>query len=196
MTYEGKVVAVSDGDTIRVLYKGGQLKVRLAEIDTPEKGQPWGSRARQALSDLVFGKLVRVVEQDRDRYGRIVGRVYLDGTDVNAEMVRSGSAWVYRKYAKDKGLYRLEMEAKGAKRGLWALPEAQRVPPWEWRHAGRSDVTPENSKPRQSGSMSCGTKRTCREMSSCAEAMFYLTRCGLSRLDGNRDGIPCESVCR
>lgn len=135
--YTGKVVSITDGDTLRVLYQGGQLKVRLAEIDTPERRQPYGSKARQELATLCFQRDVQVVQQTRDRYGRIVARVYCDGVDANAEMVRRGAAWVYRKYAKDKSLYRLEQEAREAGRGLWALPETQRVAPWEWRRIHR-----------------------------------------------------------
>jgi hypothetical protein len=79
----------------------------------------------------------RVVAIDRDRYGRVVGRVYDGGIDVNAEMVRRGAARVYRKYAKDPSLYEIENEARGAKRGIWALPEAGREPPWKWREDRR-----------------------------------------------------------
>ena len=86
-TYSGKVISITDGDTLRILYRGGQLKIRLAEIDTPERKQPWGTRAKQALSEKVFGRVVDVVEIDRDRYGRIVGRIYLDGRDINRELV-------------------------------------------------------------------------------------------------------------
>jgi micrococcal nuclease len=131
--YTGKVVAIADGDTLTLLVDRQQMKIRLAEIDTPERGQPYGSKAKEALSQLAFGKRARVVAVDRDRYGRIVGRVYVDEVDVNAEMVRRGAAWVYRKYAKDPNLFSLEAEARKAKRGLWGLPEAERVPPWEWR---------------------------------------------------------------
>jgi endonuclease YncB( thermonuclease family) len=131
--YTGKVVAIADGDTLTLLVDHRQLKIRLAEIDTPERGQPYGSRAKEALSQLAFGKRARVVAVDRDRYGRTVGRVYVSDTDVNAKLVRRGAAWVYRKYAKDQSLFALEAEARRAKRGLWGLPEAERVPPWEWR---------------------------------------------------------------
>jgi endonuclease YncB( thermonuclease family) len=131
--YTGKVVAIADGDTLTLLVDHRQLKIRLAEIDTPERGQPYGSRAKEVLSKLAFGKRARVVVVDRDRYGRTVGRVYVGDMDVNAEMVRRGAAWVYRKYAKDPALFALEAEARKAKRGLWGLPEAERVPPWEWR---------------------------------------------------------------
>ena len=134
----GRVVGISDGDTLTVLDAGNrQIRVRLAEIDTPESGQPYGDRARQALSDLAFGKAVRVAVQDTDRYGRAVGRVHEGAVDVNAEMVRRGAAWVFRRYSDDPALLRLEGEARAARRGLWALPEAERVPPWEWRAAAR-----------------------------------------------------------
>ena len=134
----GRVVGIADGDTLTVLDGARrQVRVRLAEIDTPESGQPYGDRARQALSDLAFGKAVRVAVLDTDRHGRTVGRVFAEGLDVNAEMVRRGAAWVYRRWSRDPSLLRLEEEARAARWGLWALPEAQRVPPWEWRAANR-----------------------------------------------------------
>lgn len=203
--HTGRVVGVSDGDTITVLdAEKRQIKVRLAEIDTPESGQPYGSRAKQELSELIFNKMVTVKVQDTDRYGRTVGRVYVDGLDVNAEMVRRGAAWVYRQYAKDQSLYALEHQARQDRRGLWGLPEAEQIPPWEWRHAKRGPSTrevriPTNTQPssRSIGQgFSCGDKTTCGQMSSCAEARFYLEQCGLDRLDRDKDGVPCESLCR
>ena len=202
--YAGRVTSISDGDTLALLVPDGasyrQVKVRLGEIDTPESRQPYGERAKQTLSDLAFGKQARVVVQDTDRYGRTVGRVYVGGTDVNAEMIRQGAAWAYRQYLKDQSLLRLEAEAKAAKRGLWALPEAQRMPPWEWRHGGsaKAPTASASSAPAAtaSGGFTCAGKRYCREMASCDEAKFYLTRCGVGSLDGNRDGVPCETLCR
>lgn len=138
----GKVVGVVDGDTIDVLVDRRPVRIRLAEIDTPERGQPWGSRAKQGLSELVFGKDVRAVVVDTDFYGRLVGRVYVEGLYVNAELLRAGHAWVYRKYSRDPSLLVLERQAKEAKRGLWRLPEAERTPPWEWRAASRSGSLP------------------------------------------------------
>ena len=102
-------------------------------IDTPEYRQPYGMRTKQAFSALTFQKLVCIKVIDIDRYQRIVGRIYVDDLDVSAEMVRRGAAWVYRKYAKDQKLYKPEDEARADKRGLWGLPEAERIPPWEWR---------------------------------------------------------------
>lgn len=200
--YVGRIVGVSDGDTITLLDTGKrQIKVRLAEIDTPESAQPYGSRAKQELSSLVYGKTVIVKVQDTDRYGRTVGRVYVDVLDVNAEMVRRGAAWVYRQYAKDQGLYVLEEQARQNKTGLWGLPEAEQVAPWEWRHAKRGNPTggvnsQATSKSPPQSSFDCGGKTTCGQMSSCAEAYFYLNQCGLGRLDRDKDGVPCESICR
>ncbi|MCB1884033.1 MAG: thermonuclease family protein [Geminicoccaceae bacterium] len=189
----GRVVAITDGDTLTVLdHAHTQIKIRLAEIDTPEKGQPYGSQAKLLLSDLAFGHEVTVDVQDTDRYGRSVGRVHAASVDVNAEMVRAGAAWAYRQYLHDVSLLALEAEARDARRGLWALPKAQRTPPWDWRRAKR---TPAITVARSTGS-ACGAKRYCKQMASCDEATFYLKQCGLTRLDGDGDGVPCESLCR
>jgi|SRR3569833_456374 len=134
-TLQGKVVHISDGDTLTVLVDHQQVKIRLAEIDAPESHQDYGQRAKQALGNLVFSKEVSVDYDRKDRYGRTIGRVYLGDLDVNAEMVRTGYAWVYRQYAKDKNLYALEDEARAARRGLWASDV--HVPPWEWRKKRR-----------------------------------------------------------
>ena len=134
-----KVVAISDGDTLTCLTaERAQIKVRLAEIDTPEKTQPYGQKSKAALSALVFGKQVTLAAQAKDRYGRTVARVTAGGQDANREMVRLGAAWVYRQYSKDKSLLAVEAEAQASRRGLWALPQADIVPPWEWRKAKRS----------------------------------------------------------
>ncbi len=204
--YTGRVVGVSDGDTLTLLTaEKQQVKVRLGEIDTPESRQPYGQRAKQALSDLAYNQQARVVVQDTDRYGRTVGRVFVGDVDVNAEMIRQGAAWAYRQYLKDQSLLALEQQAKAAKRGLWALPEAQRCPPWDWRKkacptsaAAPAPASPAASAPKAaaSGGFSCSGKRYCREMTSCEEAKFYLTQCGVGSLDGNKDGVPCETLCR
>lgn len=130
--FTGDVVGVADGDTITVLDADKvQHKIRLAEIDAPEKAQPFGNRSKQALNELVHGKVVRVVEHGHDKYKRTIGRVYQGDVDVNAEQVKQGLAWVYRKYSKDATLSPLENEAKAQRLGLWA--DAEPVPPWRWR---------------------------------------------------------------
>lgn len=98
----------------------------------PEKRQAFGTRSRQALSSLVFRQSVTVADAGRDRYGRVLGTVYVSGVNVNAEMVRQGMAWVYRQYATDRSLFALEDEARAGRRGLWADPSP--VPPWQFRH--------------------------------------------------------------
>ncbi len=123
------------GDTLVLLVDHQQHKIRLSDIDTPERKQPFGTRAKQALSELAFGKQARVVEVTVDRYGRIVGRVFVDGIDVNRELVAQGYAWVYRKYSQDEELLKLEAQAKEKGLGLWADPDP--IPPWEWRRGRR-----------------------------------------------------------
>ena len=192
-TLQGRVVAITDGDTFTLLTDDKkQVRVRVAEIDAPERGQPYGDRSRQELSRLIFGEDVSVEIQVVDRYGRPVGRPVVKSMDVTEEMVRIGAAWVYRTYSDDEKLYSLEREAKANKLGIWGLSEYERVPPWDWRQGKRNVSTSEsNAEPFQ-----CGTKTYCREMVSCDEAKFHLRQCGLTRLDGDGDGTPCESLCR
>jgi endonuclease YncB( thermonuclease family) len=196
----GRVVGVSDGDTLTLLTADKQqIKVRLAEIDTPEKAQPYGQKSRQALAAMTFQKHVTLVVQDRDRYGRTVARVNVDGVDVNRKLVVSGAAWVYRQYSRDPSMLQAEAEAKAAKRGLWALPEAERIPPWEWRRGSRiSSAEPKPSlvaASTASSEFSCSPRKTCGQMSSCAEARYHLETCGNGRLDRDNDGVPCETLC-
>jgi endonuclease YncB( thermonuclease family) len=109
--------------------------VRLIEIDAPERKQPFGTRSRQSLSDLCGRKTATVEWTEKDRYGRVLGRVYCGGIDANAEQVRRGMAWVFDRYVKDRSLYVLQDEAKAARKGLWA--DKVPVPPWEWRRIKR-----------------------------------------------------------
>ena len=135
-TLEGKVIKIADGDTLTLLTPSNQqVKIRLAGIDTPEKKQPFGNKAKQALSNLAFQKQALVEIAAKDRYGRTIGVVFVDGLNVNAELVKQGMAWVYRKYTDDERLYVLESEAKQAKRGLWL--DKNPIPPWEWRRGKR-----------------------------------------------------------
>ena len=131
--FTGRVVGVSDGDTITVLRGRTPIKVRLDGIDAPESGQDFGTRAKQAASEMAFGKVVTIQPRGTDRYGRTVALVVLpDGRPLNHELVRSGLAWWYRKYAPgDATLERFEAEARGARRGLWS--QASPIAPWDWR---------------------------------------------------------------
>lgn len=140
---QGRIVGVSDGDTITVLdAKNQQHKVRLAGIDAPEKSQAFGQASKKQLSELVFGKAVVVEWQKLDRYGRVVGKVLLDGFDVCIEQIRKGMAWHYKKYAGDQSAgdrqtyAAIEAEAREARLGLWIDESPE--PPWDYRHRGRS----------------------------------------------------------
>lgn len=165
----GTVVGIADGDTITLLDSSNhQYKIRLTEIDTPEKGQPWGNRAKDALAQKVFSQEVTVVSSGNDRYGRVLGRIYLGDRDINREMVAEGHAWVYRQYMTDESLLEDENQARESQSGLWGI-EQQAVPPWEWRRGARSTVAT-----TVTAKFECGSKQYCREMSDCDEAMFYL----------------------
>lgn len=138
----GRVVRVADGDTITVLDNNKtQHKVRLAGVDAPEKAQAFGERSRESLDELVAGRIVIVESNKRDRYGRTVGKILLNGQDINFEQVRRGMAWHYKAYAneqspEDRSLYdAAEVEARQARRGLWA--DRTPVPPWDFRQQGR-----------------------------------------------------------
>ena len=141
-TVTGRVVGVADGDTITVLDSDKvQHKIRLAGIDAPEKKQAFGNRSKESLSDMVFDQTVNVETEKRDRYGRQIGKVLVDGQDVNLVQVERGIAWFYRQYQReqspnDRKLYEAaEDAAKADKRGLWR--DSEPVPPWDFRHAKR-----------------------------------------------------------
>ncbi|WP_208512276.1 thermonuclease family protein [Variovorax paradoxus] len=140
----GSVVRVLDGDTIEVLVDRSAKRVRLAEVDAPEKAQPFGSAARDTLAALIAGREVLVHEVDVDRYGRVVGVVYLpSGTCVgpglrmepsaNQAMVEMGMAWAYRRYVRQPGILQAEARARAARIGLWRTKEP--IAPWDWRAA-------------------------------------------------------------
>lgn len=137
---QGKVIRVLDGDTIEVKTLPAKIvvyevpiRVRLINIDAPEKKQPFGRWSTNQLKTLLAGQSVTVSYTQTDRYGRIIGRVFTtNGTDASRFMVQSGAAWVYERYNADESLPALQREAREQKRGLWA--DSNPVPPWEWRH--------------------------------------------------------------
>jgi len=132
----GKVVSVHDGDTLTVVIDRRQMRVRLIDIDAPELRQPFGTRSRQSLSSLCFGKMASLDVRGHDRYNRTLARVSCAGADANAEQVRRGYAWTFVRYARpDSPLFSLEKEARTAHRGLWQDPYP--VAPWDWRRSVR-----------------------------------------------------------
>lgn len=132
-TIVGKVVGITDGDTFKLLNKDSTLiKVRLANIDCPERKQPFSKRAKQFASDAIFSKTVTLNVLKKDKYRRYVSNViYDDSLSLSHELVRNGLAWHYKKYSKDSLLQALEDNAKRNKVGLWQDKNA--IPPWEWR---------------------------------------------------------------
>ena len=134
----GRVVGVADGDTVTVLDASRQQhKIRLMGIDAPEKKMPYGNRSKQSLSDMVFDRQVQVEYSKKDKYGRTVGKIIVEGVDANLEQIKAGMAWHYKQYQReqpmeDRAAYaQAEVDARSAKRGLWK--DADPVPPWDWR---------------------------------------------------------------
>lgn len=132
-TISGRVVSVADGDTLTVVTADNKrLRVRLAEIDAPERMQRFGAQSRQSLVDLCHKKPAKVVTRAKDNYKRFIGRVTCSGVDASSEQVRRGMAWVSaRRTRANKPLHELEAHARLRQIGLWADPNP--TPPWEWR---------------------------------------------------------------
>lgn len=195
--FTAKIIAVLDGDTVLIKRASGLLKIRLAEIDAPEKAQTFGETSKKSLSGMVLGKQVKIVSQAIDQYGRMVAHLSVNGLDVNAEQIRRGMAWEYSNFHSNKTLIALQNEAKQVPRGLWALSDP--TPPWKWRKLHPSTPPAASAPPVIINTVAfdarCGKKKGCQEMSSCEEAKYYLVQCGLKELDGDNDGTPCESLC-
>jgi len=192
--FDARVIAVMDGDTVLLLRDGKKIKVRLANIDAPESDQEFGQESRQSLADKVLKKQVHVSSKAVDIYGRMIAEISVDGRSVNEAQVRSGMAWEYSHYHGNKHYLSLNREAKQARRGLWAQA-ARPIAPEQWRktHPAKS-YTPKAASTVHVNS-ACGRKHLCSQMISCEEAKIYFMQCGVKSLDGNGDGVPCESLC-
>ena len=211
--FSAKVIAVLDGDTVLIRRSNSLVKIRLAEIDAPEKSQIFGETSRRSLSGMVLGKQVKVNSRATDQYGRMIAHLSVNGLDVNAEQIRRGMAWAAARWRQSRqslrdplhsnqALVALQEEARRVPRGLWA--QRTPVPPWDWRkqHPSIMPAQP-HAAALPAGTRttaisfdhSCGNKKRCSEMSSCAEARHYFTACGIQTLDGDRDGVPCVKLC-
>lgn len=138
----GKVVGISDGDTFKLLVDGNKtIRVRLFGIDAPEKEQDYGTQAKQALSNLIFAKEVQVEQKNKDRYGRIIGVVYVNNINVNEELLRQGMVWHYTEFDKSERWAELSKEARQGKMGLWN--KRNPTPPWQWRKGKRQQQVAE-----------------------------------------------------
>lgn len=203
-----RVVKVIDGDTVNVELEGKAETIRLIGIDAPEKNDPrkpvqcFAIEATNKAKELLSGKTVSLesdaTQGDRDKYQRILRYIFLDGTNINKLMLSEGYAHEYTynlPYKYQSEFKQAEKEAQEAKRGLWAddacVLGSSAVSP-----TVSSTIQPEGQTPQTNGNFACRGKTKCGEMASCDEAYFYLNTCGVSRLDGDKDGVPCESLCR
>lgn len=174
-TFTGRVVAITDGDTLAVFMQGAPIRVRIADVDAPERGQPFSRKAREALSSLCRRTEATVEPVATDRWRRTVGRVTCDGVDAGSHLVRLGLAWTYTKYApEDSELHQIEREARDAGVGLWVEPAP--TPPWDWRSAqrlARQWVTPDPSR-----GLSPGIEISRSETRRCTDAEGMLGASG------------------
>ncbi len=185
--FSGKVISVSDGDTIKVLVGKETVTVRLEAIDAPESGQSYGDKSKKALSDAVFGKNVTVKKTGSDRYGRSLGFVVVGNTDANAKMIEDGWAWHYKEYNNEERLAKLEDAARKAKRGLWA--DDRPLAPWEYRARQRAPQI-ESKAAAASGQFWLNTSSGVRHNEKCEH--FQKTKKG--RLCEKAEGKPC-GIC-
>lgn len=180
--WQGKIIGIKDGDTVVLLRDHRELLLRLYGIDCPEKTQAFGARARQAVSELVFGKQVSVDSVDTDRYGRTVALVSIDDRSVSEALVATGYAWVYGQYChrpECESWRGLEAKARGERRGLWA--DAQPTPPWEFRLGGTR--TPAVA----AGEASAAVDRQDSSSATSDTTTVYVTKTGKKyHLDGCR----------
>lgn len=148
--FVAKVLAATDGDTLRLRHEGRTLKVRLHAVDAPEKAQPHGRAAWLFVVAKALNKMARVTPKKRDRYERLVAKITIDKKDLGEQLLSAGLAWHYARYDKSERLARLQREARGAKIGLWADPSP--TPPWDWRRARRGKKPPKEL-PRAKGAV-------------------------------------------
>lgn len=183
--FTGKVIGVTDGDTITVLVNKESIKVRLEGIDAPESGQSFGTKSKQSLSEMVFGKRVTIKKTGEDRYGRTLGFVMVGEVDANAKMIQDGWAWHFKKYNDEDRLAKLEVEAREAKRGVWA--ETSPLAPWDYRARQK---TPERKDADPAALFWLNTSSNVRHNERCEH--FKNTKKG--RLCGPNDGKAC-GIC-
>lgn len=130
------IVGIPDGDTVTAKCPDATMKIRLAEIDAPEKKQPFGTKSKQSLSDLCFQTNAKIQPLSRDRYQRTIAKVSCGSVDAGTFQISHGMAWVYDRYVGDRRLYDVQETAKNRHLGVWS--EGNPVPPWEWRKAKRN----------------------------------------------------------
>ena len=201
-----KVVKVIDGDTISVNIDGKIETIRLIGIDSPESVDPrkpvqcFGKEASDKAKQILMGKKVRLesdpTQGDKDKYKRLLRYVFLeDGTNFNRPMIEEGFAheYTYNAPYKYQDEFKVaELNAREEKRGLWADNACNSLPEEPQKINEQTPAVNSNN----AENFSCAGKTTCDQMSGCEEANFYLNNCSLTRSDGDKDGVPCETLCR
>lgn len=147
--FTGRVVAVDDGDTVRVQRGQGDVRIRIFGIDAPEATQAYGPEAREAARRLLLNRTVVVSMKDVDQYGRIVATVSVDGTDIGPELLTAGAAWNYAQFSQDERYATLEGTARAARRGLWR--DSNPTPPWLFRSSVRAGEGTTSGSPGAAG---------------------------------------------
>ncbi len=212
---QGIVTKVVDGDSLWLAPPGKPpIEVRLRDIDAPEICQAWGPEARKALADLALNKVATLQPSGRDTYGRMVATLLIEDLNVSRFMVENGHAWSVRSRWDQGPLVKQEKMARALSRGLHALPGA--VQPKEFRRTQSPCAGAESSRPAPApapapapvstpaplraaakptahgSAWRCDGRTRCSQMGSCAEARFFLANCPGVKMDGDRDGVPCE----
>jgi endonuclease YncB( thermonuclease family) len=205
---QGARVRALDGDSFEILVNGvKQDEIRLKNIDAPELSQDYGQQAKAALASMIESQPIRIVPFGIDQYGRKLADVYVGDRLVNKALVQAGHAWAFSAMGQDPSYVALQAQAAASNLGLWAL--ANPLPPRAFRDAAQGLNTrqftndpPMRALRQQSGptgvsrfSGRCLGKKYCSQMTSCAEAQFYMSRCGVTTMDGDHDGKPCELMC-
>lgn len=191
-----KVVSISDGDSFTCLTPAKKnIKVRMNQIDAPERQQDFGNAARRKLSEMIYLKNVRLTSYGKDKYKRVLAEVFVNNQNINQKMVESGYAWAYREYLQSEKYLSLEQQARNNLLGLWSQPNPIYPSDFRKQKTGQKKTQTKKIGSNKKSAFSCGQKNYCKEMNSCAEARFHLQQCGLHRLDGDGDGRPCESLC-
>lgn len=192
------VAYITDGDTIKCKLNNELITIRLANIDAPETTQDFGLESKEMLMNLIKpSKLIDFESTKKDRYGRHIAEIFVLNKNLNLEMVKLGGAWAYKEYLdKNKATTYLnaEQKARSSRSGLWSLPVA--IYPSDFRKNKKSTHKSEDKIPKQNtnNGYNC-VKKTCKQIASCEEAYYLLNQCGFSRLDRDKDGMPCEILC-
>lgn len=194
-TLTGKLVRVSDGDTVVLLDSTNtQHKIRLDGIDCPEKGQDYGAKATEFVREITKNRTIKVGVKGKDRYSRILGILYADDINVNEELLRNGLAWHYKSYNKSKEYAEMEVKAKKSKLNIWSMPNA--IAPWDWRKGTRvSEVVEVEGEVfyicNGPNAYAYHTSESCRGLNRCSTTLQKINKAQTKE----KKRRPCKMCC-